>query len=166
MLSWKQLKKEGSLRWRLPHLPSSTVIRHVCLGGALARPCTILVSARLQNAHRGSCRSRQSIVIVVLLASKAAWQLARVKCSVLLASASLHTLPRRARAPCRCRVCAATQGSPKTFVVKEAYHSLGDGGDCGVIFLEGENKLVSGWNMHVDICNMHVETQHLFLMWR
>jgi hypothetical protein len=23
---------------------------------------------------------------------------------------------------------------------------------------------VGSWNMHVDICNVHVETQHLFLM--
>jgi hypothetical protein len=28
------------------------------------------------------------------------------------------------------------------FVVKEAYRSLGDGGDSGVIFFEGANKLV------------------------
>ena len=68
-------------------------------------------SARLQNTHRGSCRSRPSIVSVVLLASKAAWQ---------LASTSRHTLPRRAREACSCRECAATQGTPKTFVVKEA----------------------------------------------
>ena len=77
-----------------------------------------------------------------LLASKAAWQLARVKSIASLASASRHTLPRRARAPCRCRVCAATQGTPKTFVVKEAERSLGDGGGRGVIFFEGTNKLV------------------------
>ena len=123
-------------------------------------------SARLQNAHQGSCRSRPSSVSVVLLASKAAWQLARVKSIASLASASRHTLPRRARGPCRCRVCAATQGTPKTFVVKEAERSLGDGGGRGVIFFEGANKLVhaGSWNMHVGICNMHVETQHLFLM--
>ena len=67
---------------------------------------------------------------------------ARVKRSASLASASQHTLPRRARAPCRCRVCTATQGTPKTFVVKEAERSLGDGGGRGVIFFEGANKLV------------------------
>jgi hypothetical protein len=67
---------------------------------------------------------------------------ARVKRSSSLASASQHTLPRRARAPCRCRVCTATQGTPKTFVVKEAERSLGDGGGRGVIFFEGANKLV------------------------
>jgi hypothetical protein len=99
-------------------------------------------SARLQNAHWGSCRSRPSSVCVVLLASKADWQLTRVKRLASLASASLHTLPRRARAPCRCRVCAATQGTSKTFVVKEAERSLGDGGGCGVIFFESANKLV------------------------
>jgi hypothetical protein len=78
----------------------------------------------------------------VLLASKAAWQLARVKRSASLASASRHTLPRRARAACRCQVCAATQGTPKTFVVKEAERNIGDGGGRGVIFFEGANKLV------------------------
>ena len=99
-------------------------------------------SERLQNAHRGRCLSRPSSISVVLLASKADWQLARVKRRASLASASRHTLPRRARAPCRCRVCAATQGTPKTFVVKEAERSLGDGGGRGVVFLEGTNKLV------------------------
>ncbi len=79
-------------------------------------------SARLQNAHRGSCRSRPSSVSVVLLTSKAVWQLARVKGSVSLAIASRHTLLRRARALCCCRVCAATQGTPKTFVVKDRIH--------------------------------------------
>jgi hypothetical protein len=83
-----------------------------------------------------------SSVSVVLLASKADWQLVRVKRCSSLASASWHTLPRRARAPCRCRVCSATQGTSKTFVVKEADRSLGDGGGSGVIFFEGANKLV------------------------
>ena len=82
----------------------------------------------------------------MLLASKAAWQLERVKRTgegeASLAIASWHTLPRRAFAPCHCRVCAATQGTPKTFVVKEADRSLGDGGGRGVIFFEGANKLV------------------------
>jgi hypothetical protein len=36
----------------------------------------------------------------------------------------------------------ATQGTPKTFVVKETESSLGDGGGRGVIFFEGANKLV------------------------
>jgi hypothetical protein len=37
-------KTEGSLRRRLPPTyPHSRPTRHVCLGGALARPCTILV---------------------------------------------------------------------------------------------------------------------------
>jgi hypothetical protein len=97
-----------------------------------------IASARLQNTHRSSCSSRTSSVSVVLLASKAAWQLARVKCSALLASASWHTLPRRACAPCCCRVCAATQGAPKTFVVKEADRILGDGGGRGVIFFRSQ----------------------------
>ncbi len=48
----------------------------------------------------------------------------------------------KARGPCHCRVCAATQGMPKTIVVKEAERSLGDGGGRRVIFFEGANKLV------------------------
>ena len=88
---------------------------------------------------KGSSSSRPSSVSVVLLASKAAWQLALVKRK---RSASLHTLPRRARAACRCRVCAATQGMPKTFVVKEANRNIGDDGGRGVIFFEGANKPV------------------------
>ena len=83
-------------------------------------------------------------------------------------------LPRRARAACRCRECAATQGTPKTFVVKEAERNLGDGGGRGVIFFEGANKLVlieaaigrrpcppqhrPFLNINVNICNMHVES--------
>jgi hypothetical protein len=34
------------------------------------------------------------------------------------------------------------EGTPKTFVVKEAERNLGDGGGRGVIFFEGSNKLV------------------------
>ena len=133
--------------------------------------------ARCRNAS-GLCRAASSVSArlqnVVLLASKAAWQLARVNRSVSLASASRHTLPRRARAACRCRECAATQGSPKTFVVKEAERNLGDGGGHGVIFFEGANKLVlieaaigrrpcppqhrPFLNINVNICNMHVES--------
>jgi hypothetical protein len=36
-------KKRGASVGGHLHLPSSTARRHVCLGGALARPCTILV---------------------------------------------------------------------------------------------------------------------------
>jgi hypothetical protein len=39
-------------------------------------------------------------------------------------------------------VCAATQGTFKTFVVKEADRNIGDGGGRGVIFFECANKLV------------------------
>jgi len=70
-------------------------------GAGTPADCASNASARLQNVHRGSCSSRPSSVSVVLLASKATWQLARVKCSVSLATALRHTLPRRARAPCR-----------------------------------------------------------------
>jgi hypothetical protein len=94
------------------------------------------------NKQHSLSLSRPSSVSVVLLASKAAWQLAWVKRSASLASISRHTLPRRASAACRCRVCVATQGTPKTFVVKEAERSLGDGGGRGVIFFEVANKLV------------------------
>ena len=92
--------------------------------------------ARCRNAS-GLCRAASSVSArlqnVVLLASKAAWQLARVKRSASLASALRHTLPGRACVACRCRECAATQGTPKTFVVKEADRNIGDGGVCGVI---------------------------------
>ena len=45
VFSWKQLKKtrRPPLGGLPSNLPSSTAARHVCLGGALARPCTILV---------------------------------------------------------------------------------------------------------------------------
>jgi len=91
---------------------------------------------------KGSSSSRPSSVSVVLLASKAAWQLVRVNRSASLASAWRHTLPRRAHTACRCRVCAATQGTTKTFVVKEAERNIGDGGGRGVILFEDANKLV------------------------
>ncbi len=37
-------KKRGASIGGHPHLPSFTATRHVCLGGALARPCTISVT--------------------------------------------------------------------------------------------------------------------------
>jgi hypothetical protein len=49
------IKKEGTLRWRPPYLPSFTATRHVCLGGALARPCTILVGLNLLCQTKKPC---------------------------------------------------------------------------------------------------------------
>ena len=51
------IKKEGTLLWRLPSLPSFTATRHVCLGGALARPCTILVEELIRiGPYRRHCQ--------------------------------------------------------------------------------------------------------------
>ena len=41
-VSWK-INEGGRQSEATPHLPSFTATRHVCLGGALARPCTISV---------------------------------------------------------------------------------------------------------------------------
>jgi hypothetical protein len=42
VVSWK-IKRGGPHPSGYPHLPSFTATRYVCLGGALARPCTISV---------------------------------------------------------------------------------------------------------------------------
>jgi len=52
------IKNEASLIGGHLTLPSFTAARHVCLGGALARPCTILV-AKSPAPELHCCASHQ-----------------------------------------------------------------------------------------------------------